>query len=169
MRREGRQHGLVLTHVVVAQPINGKGRPISRVFSPAESPLTAGPFARAQRKPTNHSKFTGRCRHPRCVNCHLHPVTKSKGKSKGTHKHRDEISSIFLKGDLYCSDEEGEPVSFVDDDDDDDDGSGGGGGGLPRAGGAGLAAVDCCESDRRDYCRGDEKEEEEDGGWVLVL
>ncbi|KAG5088217.1 hypothetical protein JHK86_000829 [Glycine max] len=39
-------------------------------------------------KPTNHSKFMGKCGKPCCPGCHLHPACKSKDKTKGTKKHK---------------------------------------------------------------------------------
>lgn len=46
----------------------------------------AGPFTKVPQKPTNRSKFTGKCGRPRCASCHLHPAGKAKDKTKGTHK-----------------------------------------------------------------------------------
>ncbi|KAF3327263.1 hypothetical protein FCM35_KLT07381 [Carex littledalei] len=45
-------------------------------------------FAKVSRKPTNHSKFTGKCNKPVCVSCHEAPASKSKNKSKGMRKFR---------------------------------------------------------------------------------
>ncbi|XWS30441.1 hypothetical protein CRYUN_Cryun24cG0118100 [Craigia yunnanensis] len=50
--------------------------------------LTAGLFTKVPMKPTNHSKFTGRCCRPLCLGCHMHLACKSKDKTKGTHKSR---------------------------------------------------------------------------------
>jgi hypothetical protein len=43
-------------------------------------------FSKVPSKPTNHSKFTGKCSKPRCTGCHMHPSCKSKDKTKGSHK-----------------------------------------------------------------------------------
>ncbi|XP_076910752.1 uncharacterized protein LOC143568483 [Bidens hawaiensis] len=53
-----------------------------------DSASTMGLFAKVPTKPTNRSKFTGKCRKPRCNGCHLHPVCKSKAKTKGAMKLR---------------------------------------------------------------------------------
>lgn len=46
----------------------------------------AGVFAKASRKPTNHSKFTGKCSKQMCVSCRKAPASKAKNKLKGRHK-----------------------------------------------------------------------------------
>ncbi|KAI8028744.1 hypothetical protein LOK49_LG01G04128 [Camellia lanceoleosa] len=86
MKREGRQHGMVRSYRVMPSPFNP--RPDSRLINQFDSPPTAGLFTKVSTKPTNHSKFTGKCTRPRCVECHLHPGSKSKDKAKGTHKLR---------------------------------------------------------------------------------
>ncbi|KAI7756601.1 hypothetical protein M8C21_032372 [Ambrosia artemisiifolia] len=62
-----------------------------------DSASTMGLFAKVPTKPTNHSKFTGKCRKPRCNGCRVHPVCKSKAKAKGAMKiksvdHEDELA-----------------------------------------------------------------------------
>ncbi|XP_012458005.1 uncharacterized protein LOC105778792 [Gossypium raimondii] len=86
MKREGRQHGMVRTYRVLPSPWNP--RPEPRFVQQVNSPTTAGLFTKVPAKPTNHSKFTGRCGRPRCLGCHMHPACKSKDKAKGTHKFR---------------------------------------------------------------------------------
>ncbi|XP_057984205.1 uncharacterized protein LOC131168632 [Malania oleifera] len=95
MRREGRQHGMVRTYRILPAPLNLRPEPR---FNRYDSPPTAGLFTRAPSKPTNHSKFTGKCGRPRCSGCHLHPACKSRDKSKGTHKLRssDVVSNSRL-------------------------------------------------------------------------
>ncbi|KAI4350576.1 hypothetical protein L6164_005023 [Bauhinia variegata] len=85
MKREGRQHGMVRSFRILPEPLNP--RPESRFVNKFDSPPTAGLFTKVSSKPTNHSKFTGKCGSPRCSSCHLHPACKSKDKVKGTHKH----------------------------------------------------------------------------------
>ncbi|MED6111178.1 hypothetical protein PIB30_050046 [Stylosanthes scabra] len=84
MRREGRQHGMVRTNIILPSPLNPK--PKTRAVTPLP---TAGLFTKVSSKPTNHSKFTGKCRTSRCVCCHLHPACKSKHKTKGTQKDKN--------------------------------------------------------------------------------
>ncbi|KAK9272148.1 hypothetical protein L1049_002519 [Liquidambar formosana] len=86
MKREGRQHGMVRTCRILPSPFN----PISgsRHVNEFHSPPTAGLFTKVQSKPTNHSKFTGKCDRPRCTGCHVQPACKSKDKAKGTQKLR---------------------------------------------------------------------------------
>ncbi|KAK7844800.1 hypothetical protein CFP56_010305 [Quercus suber] len=84
MKREGRQHGMVRTHRILPSSINP--RPETRVVNKYDLPLTAGLFTKVPSKPTNHSKFTGKCGTPGCTGCHDHPACKSKNKTKGTHK-----------------------------------------------------------------------------------
>lgn len=86
MRREGRQHGMVRTNRILPSPWNPK--PGTRFGNRLESPPTAGFFAKVPSKPTNHSKFTGKCRLARCSGCHNYPACKSKDKTKGAHKLR---------------------------------------------------------------------------------
>ncbi|GMJ04303.1 hypothetical protein HRI_004099500 [Hibiscus trionum] len=84
MKREGRQHGMVRTYRILPSPWNPK--PESRFVQQFDSPPTAGLFTKVPTKPTNHSKFTGKCGRPRCVGCHMHPACKSRDKTKGNHK-----------------------------------------------------------------------------------
>ncbi|KAK8923518.1 hypothetical protein KSP39_PZI019290 [Platanthera zijinensis] len=59
-----------------------------------------GAFTKAPSKPKNSSKYTSRCRKPRCRNCHDHPVTKARAKVKGSRKHNAfEVPDFFLKSD----------------------------------------------------------------------
>ncbi|KAF8390574.1 hypothetical protein HHK36_025101 [Tetracentron sinense] len=86
MKREGHQHGMVRTYWIRQSP--GNPRPDIRVINKFESPPTAGLFTKVSSKPTNHSKFTGKCGTPRCRECHTRPACKSKDKAKGTQKLR---------------------------------------------------------------------------------
>ncbi|KAL7100550.1 hypothetical protein ACP275_08G004600 [Erythranthe tilingii] len=74
MKREGRQHGMVRTYI---KPGNQNG--------PSSAPI-AGQFSKVSTKPTNHSKFTGKCARPMCRQCHVTPACKSMDKVKGTQK-----------------------------------------------------------------------------------
>ncbi|MCI06559.1 hypothetical protein A2U01_0027619 [Trifolium medium] len=82
MKREGKQHGMVRTYLILPNPIPG-----TRFITRFDSPPIAGLFTKVPSKPTNHSKFTGKCCTSRCTGCRLHPVSKSKNKSKGNSKH----------------------------------------------------------------------------------
>ncbi|KAM7509845.1 hypothetical protein LguiB_008720 [Lonicera macranthoides] len=84
MKREGRQRGMVRTYPILPSPLNP--RPDTIFVNRLDSPPTAGLFTKVSRKPTNHSKFTGKCGRPKCSGCHLHPACKSKEKVKGTQK-----------------------------------------------------------------------------------
>ncbi|XP_047310037.1 uncharacterized protein LOC124913669 [Impatiens glandulifera] len=85
MKREGRQHGMVRTYQV--RPPEFYRGPQPR-YNRSDSPSTAGLFTKVSPKPTNHSKYTSKCRKPICNCCHNLPVCKSKTKSKGTQKLR---------------------------------------------------------------------------------
>ncbi|KAH7681508.1 hypothetical protein IHE45_05G062700 [Dioscorea alata] len=100
MRREGRQHGMVITHIVISPPCNPK----SRILNKLEAPVIAGVYAKVSSKPTNHSKFTGRCSKTMCSACHLRPACKSKAKAKGHRK----FKSLDFAGVLdYDDDDDG--------------------------------------------------------------
>ncbi|RZS04354.1 hypothetical protein BHM03_00034671 [Ensete ventricosum] len=88
MRREGRQHGLVRTHSL----LQSSHRP--RALHQLHAPPTAGVFSKVPSKPTNHSKFIGRCGggKPMCKACHAKPASKSRGKAKGSSKLRDGLA-----------------------------------------------------------------------------
>ncbi|XP_010441227.1 PREDICTED: uncharacterized protein LOC104724435 [Camelina sativa] len=86
MKREGKQHGMVRTYRVLPPSLNP--RPESKLVNPLTSRPTAGLFTKVSSKPTNHSKFTGKCGQARCLECHMHPITKSKAKTKGSSKVR---------------------------------------------------------------------------------
>ncbi|KAL8528161.1 hypothetical protein ACS0TY_005825 [Phlomoides rotata] len=83
MKREGRQHGMVRTY-----PIQSGPRPKLRYLNELTSAPTAGTFTRVPTKPTNHSKFTGKCGRRKCDDCHVTPASKSKDKVKGAQKMR---------------------------------------------------------------------------------
>ncbi|KAK1257877.1 hypothetical protein QJS04_geneDACA020378 [Acorus gramineus] len=84
MKREGRQHGMVRSHIIL--PPSDPRPSNCRVINAVEGPPIAGQFVKVPSKPTNHSKFTGRCRKPMCNTCHDNPVGKSKDKAKGNTK-----------------------------------------------------------------------------------
>ncbi|ESQ46899.1 hypothetical protein EUTSA_v10028148mg [Eutrema salsugineum] len=86
MKREGKQHGMVRTYRILPPSLNP--RPESKLVNPLTCRPTAGLFTRVPSKPTNHSKFTGKCGQARCLECHMHPITKSKVKTKGSSKVR---------------------------------------------------------------------------------
>ncbi|KAL4653240.1 hypothetical protein ACB092_01G288100 [Castanea dentata] len=86
MKREGHQHGMVRTFRILPSAINPAG-----FVNEYHSPPTAGLFTKVPSKPTNHSKFTGKCGTPRCTkhgrsHYHINPAYKSKNKTKGTKK-----------------------------------------------------------------------------------
>ncbi|KAK9067343.1 hypothetical protein SSX86_014669 [Deinandra increscens subsp. villosa] len=96
MKREGRQHGHVVSYYHT--PTSSLSR--KRFVKMVDSASSMGLFAKVPTKPTNHSKFTGKCRKPRCNDCHLHPVCKSRAKVKGAMK----LRSIDPENELtkYC-------------------------------------------------------------------
>lgn len=57
-----------------------------KMFQGFDAPPTAGIHSKVSSKPTNHSKYTGKCRRARCQECHSHPISKSRSKAKGTYK-----------------------------------------------------------------------------------
>ncbi|KAL4577141.1 hypothetical protein LXL04_013244 [Taraxacum kok-saghyz] len=83
MKREGRQHGVVRSYIILPTTLSRR-----RYVKTVESTSVSGLFTKVSRKPTNQSKFTGKCDKSRCVGCHIHPATKSKDKAKGTMKVR---------------------------------------------------------------------------------
>ncbi|CAM8962504.1 unnamed protein product [Rhodiola kirilowii] len=95
MKREGRQHGMVRTYQILPSPLNT--RTINNIV---DSTPTAGMFTKVNpSKPTNHSKFTGKCGKARCSDCHLHPSCKSSEKTKGSYKlkaQNDDVSRLKL-------------------------------------------------------------------------
>ncbi|KAJ6776878.1 PROTEIN THI031 putative-RELATED [Salix koriyanagi] len=60
MRREGRPHGMVRAYSLLPSPWNPKPGG-DRKFNQFDTPTTAGVFTKVSSKPTNHSKFTGKC------------------------------------------------------------------------------------------------------------
>ncbi|RZC94017.1 hypothetical protein C5167_016712 [Papaver somniferum] len=84
MKRESRQHGMVRSYMVLPSPLNPT--PKSKIVNALESRPTAGAYTKVSRKPTNHSKFTGKCGVARCTDCQINPGSKSKDKAKGTQK-----------------------------------------------------------------------------------
>nr|XP_043618442.1 uncharacterized protein LOC122590174 [Erigeron canadensis] len=83
MKREGRQHGVVSCYQIFPNLSSQQ-----RYAKMVDSASTMGLFAKVPTKPTNQSKFTGKCQKPRCNRCRVHPVCKSKDKAKGTMKYR---------------------------------------------------------------------------------
>ncbi|GJR32873.1 hypothetical protein Tco_1109105 [Tanacetum coccineum] len=78
MKREGRQHGVVTCYQILPSSLSRQ-----RYVKMVESASNMGVFAKVPTKPTNQSKFTGKCRKPRCNGCHIHPACKAKDKAKG--------------------------------------------------------------------------------------
>ncbi|KAI9121181.1 hypothetical protein K1719_008214 [Acacia pycnantha] len=97
MRGEGRQHGMVRACPILPPPLNP--RPKTRFVNRLKSPPTAGLFAKVPSKPTNHSKFTGKCTLPRCNACHVTPSSKSRHKAKGALK----LKSSEVVGNAHLS------------------------------------------------------------------
>lgn len=93
MMREGQQHGMVRSYWILLNPLNP--RPNTRIINRSNSPYTTRIFVRVSSKPTNHSKYTGKCGKPRCPGCHLYPAWKSKGKTKGTKKHKHLVTHYY--------------------------------------------------------------------------
>lgn len=83
MKREGRQHGVVNCYEILPGSLSQQ-----RFVKMVDSASTMGLFTKVSKKPTNQSKYTGKCHKPRCNRCHIHPVCKSKDKAKGTMKLR---------------------------------------------------------------------------------
>ncbi|MQL94100.1 hypothetical protein Taro_026746 [Colocasia esculenta] len=83
MRREGRQHGLVLTvePAPCPQPTLRRGR---LLVDASNSPPTTAFRTRVPTRPTNHSKYTGKA----SAGVRQQPFSKSKDKSKGARKLR---------------------------------------------------------------------------------
>ncbi|XVF60130.1 hypothetical protein PTKIN_Ptkin08bG0019100 [Pterospermum kingtungense] len=143
MKREARQHGMLRTCRVLPSSLDQKPktRPVQRL----DSLQVAGLFSDVQSKPINHSKFTGKCGRPQCLECHLNPVSKSKNKTKGTQKFKTSnmvagprliswrvldrqpglnfsgFSAAEILEHLYNVNEEDDIDNHVNDDDDDDD------------------------------------------------
>ncbi|KAI3969138.1 hypothetical protein MKW92_052885 [Papaver armeniacum] len=74
MKREGRQHGMARSYMVLPEPLNPT--PKSKIVNALESRPTAGAYTKVSSKPTNHSKFTGKCGVARCADCHINPRNK---------------------------------------------------------------------------------------------
>ncbi|KAL8193553.1 hypothetical protein R6Q57_026688 [Mikania cordata] len=91
MKREGRQHGVVRSHPILPTLLSRQRRYAKTVDS---SSVAGGLFTKVSTKPTNHSKFTGKCGTPRCLGCHIHPVCKSKHKAKATMRLRSDHGLI---------------------------------------------------------------------------
>ncbi|VFQ73515.1 unnamed protein product [Cuscuta campestris] len=90
MKREGRQHGVVRTCPVIVLPpsdslLNPRPPRPKHIYSSCTAPA-AGPFARVSSKPTNHSKFTGKCGRAQCPDCQKVGSAASAGKAKGNKK-----------------------------------------------------------------------------------
>ncbi|KAI3670104.1 hypothetical protein L6452_41734 [Arctium lappa] len=86
MKRDGRQHGFVTCYHVPPPQLCRR----TRFNKMVDSAAAREQFIKVPNKPTNLSKFTGRCRHPYsgCKCCHINPAYKSKDKTKGTMKLR---------------------------------------------------------------------------------
>ncbi|XP_047949027.1 uncharacterized protein LOC125194853 [Salvia hispanica] len=108
MKREDYQHGMVKTY-----PVIWNSRP--RLRDP-DKLSTAGLFAKVPTKPTNHSKFTGKCGRSMCRECHSNPACKSKDKAKGAQKLRSSSNNTrslsgfstttildYIDGDYDCA------------------------------------------------------------------
>ncbi|KAK3001846.1 hypothetical protein RJ639_020251 [Escallonia herrerae] len=88
---------MVRTQCILPAPFNSRPGPR---YNRSDSPSTAGLFTKVSRKPSNHSKFTGKCGKPKCRCCHIDPTHKAKDKVKGTRK----IRSAEARYDTRCVD-----------------------------------------------------------------
>ncbi|KAL4577142.1 hypothetical protein LXL04_013245 [Taraxacum kok-saghyz] len=93
MKREGRQHGVLRSYIILPATLSQR-----RYAKMVETASVSGLYTKVSRKPTNQSKFTGKCGKARCIGCHIHPATKSKDKGKGTMKLRSIGSDPGLIG-----------------------------------------------------------------------
>ncbi|XP_076944478.1 uncharacterized protein LOC143615157 [Bidens hawaiensis] len=82
MKREGRQHGVVPSYPIRPTPLSHQRRHVKTV----DSASLSGLFTKVSKKPTNQSKYTGKCGAARCLGSSIHSVYKSKDKAKGTVK-----------------------------------------------------------------------------------
>ncbi|KAF2572763.1 hypothetical protein F2Q70_00001664 [Brassica cretica] len=98
MKREGRQHGVVRTLMVLPSELNP--RPAKLFVNRFDSPPAFGVFTKVPSKPTNHSKFTGRCERSKCSDCHASPAKKSANKSKGRRK--EQAMASWTEDKLHC-------------------------------------------------------------------
>lgn len=98
MKREGRQHGVVRTLMILPSELNP--RPAKLFVNRFDSPPAFGVFAKVSSKPTNHSKFTGRCERSKCSDCHASPAKKSANKSKGRRK--EQAMASWTEDKLHC-------------------------------------------------------------------
>ncbi|KAJ6841475.1 uncharacterized protein M6B38_306310 [Iris pallida] len=83
MKREGWQRGTVRC---AARTTTGPAD--ADADAGEEEAWSSNAKAPSVAKPSNHSKFSGKCKRARCAACHSHPVSKSRDKAKGTHKLR---------------------------------------------------------------------------------
>ncbi|BAD53375.1 hypothetical protein [Oryza sativa Japonica Group] len=108
MRREGRMHGWVYAHKLVdpMDPDGAGGKAKRRVVHDITKQMANGGFVRVSRKPTNHSKYTGRDPYE--------AYTKRKTcKGRNKFKH-DEIKMYYLDVEgLDDDDEYEEPTQYV--------------------------------------------------------
>ncbi|XP_010436007.1 PREDICTED: uncharacterized protein LOC104719736 [Camelina sativa] len=149
MKREGKQHGMVRTYRVLPPSLNP--RPESKMVNPLTSRPTAGLFTKVSSKPTNHSKFTGKCGQARCLECHMHPITKSKAKTKGSSKVRSSDVTYKMLTWQVAAGREARP-------------------GLKLSGFSATGILDLMSDDYgydHDYDYDEEEEEDEDGGGVV--
>ncbi|XP_010450629.1 PREDICTED: uncharacterized protein LOC104732747 [Camelina sativa] len=151
MKREGKQHGMVRTYRVLPPSLNP--RPESKLVNPLTSRPTAGLFTKVSSKPTNHSKFTGKCGQARCLECHMHPITKSKAKTKGSSKVRSSDVSYKMLTWQVASGREARP-------------------GLKLSGFSATGILDLMSDDYGydhddEYDEEDEEEEDENRGCVV--
>ncbi|KAF3665921.1 putative muscle M-line assembly protein unc-89-like isoform X1 [Capsicum annuum] len=77
MKIEGRQRGLARNYPIIITSL-WSPRPNSRYGNKLNSPPMAGLFTKASPKPSNPSKFTGKCGRSKYTICHLQPAGKAK-------------------------------------------------------------------------------------------
>ncbi|KAG0485837.1 hypothetical protein HPP92_009916 [Vanilla planifolia] len=147
MRREGRQHGKIITFGYIEEPS-------SKLWRKIDKPVMGGVYAKAPSKPTNRSRYTSRCSRPGCRGCHQHPVNKSRAKTKGMHKHKEPDVALLDEG-YRIAMEACEPGLFSDDDGRLDDGETAA---EERSHGFEPVTEDRGDGGRRDL----------DGEWVMV-
>ncbi|XP_042456832.1 uncharacterized protein LOC122041265 [Zingiber officinale] len=108
MRQKGRHHGMVIFYEKMPSDLSKRivnkvdkmpSDLSKRIVNKVDGVPTRALVTKVPPKPTNHSRYTSRCRRPRCTGCHSHPVQKARLKTKGKNKDRDQkLVSSALTG-----------------------------------------------------------------------
>ncbi|KAG6421769.1 hypothetical protein SASPL_118326 [Salvia splendens] len=93
MKKQGRQNGMAKAYSVISAMRNTRPRPRPRASNGPTSVPKVDQVTKAQIKPINRSKFTGKCGRPTCHKYYMCPKSKDK-KTKEAQRLKSSVNVV---------------------------------------------------------------------------